>query len=33
MAKRMPILYDFWSNGHTKAVAERMQEAAGASAA
>lgn len=33
MAKRMPILYDFWSNGHAKAVAERLQEAAGASAA
>lgn len=33
MAKRMPILYDFWSNGHAKAVAERPQEAAGASAA
>lgn len=33
MAKRMPILYDFWSNGHAKAVAERPQETAGASAA
>lgn len=32
MAKRMPILYDFWSNGHAKAVAERPQETAGASA-
>lgn len=33
MAKRMPILHDFWSNGHTKDLAERLQEAAGASAA
>lgn len=31
MAKRMPILYDSWSNGHAKAVAERLQEADGAS--
>lgn len=33
MAKRMPILHDSWSNGHAKAVEERLQEAAGASAA
>lgn len=33
MAKRMPILYDSWSNGHAKDLAERLQEAAGASAA
>lgn len=33
MAKCMPILHDFWSNGHAKAMAERLQEAGGASAA
>lgn len=30
MAKRMLLLHDFWSNGHAKAVAERLQEGAGA---
>lgn len=33
MAKCMLLLHDFWSNGYTKAMAERLQEAAGASAA